>query len=176
MEIGRIVREAVDQGQLSHSAQAHLGRLVEAARELCEEDYRALVELRTAIELGTIRVASRRAFSNVMEEIASEELEALLDREDVSGVDRADLLAFALNRLPPLYATSDVGAHYQRERARQELTTLVAEQVSVALHRARERPDHPRERRPLGDSAGEPLLRHIASLLNRFATDYELPS
>ncbi len=176
MEIRRIVREAVDQGELTHAAQAQLGRLVDSARELSQEDYRALVELRTAIELGTIRVASRREFRNVMEEIVSEELEALLEREGATGLDRGDLLAFTLNRLPPLYATSDVGAHYQRERARQELQGLVAEQVSVALHRAQQRPGHPLERRPLGESAGEPLLRHIASLLNRFATDYELPT
>ncbi len=176
MGIRSIVQEAVAHGQLTHAAQGRLSRLLDGGGELSEEDYRALVELRTAIELGTIRVDSRREFCNVMEEIVSQELETLLDREGASGVDRGDLLAFALNRLPPLYATTEVGAHYQRERARQELKGLVAEQVSVALHRARERPGHPLERRPLGESAGEPLLRHIASLLNRFATDYELPT
>jgi hypothetical protein len=175
VEISRTVQEALRQGLLSHRAQGELARLIETARGLSEVDYRALCELRTAIEFGSLRVASRREFSNVMEQIVSEEIETQLVREGDDGVDRGDLLCFALNRLPPLYATTDVGAHYQRGRARRELATLVTEQVSVALHRARARPENGLERRPLGESAGEPLLRHIASLLNRFAVDYELP-
>jgi len=52
--------------------------------------------------------------------------------ETLSGVElRRTSLACALNRLPPLYATTDVGAQYQRERARHELRSLVAEQVTV---------------------------------------------
>jgi hypothetical protein len=161
---------------LSHSAQCDLVRFIETARCLSTEDYGALNELRTAIEAGRIRVASRRVFRNVMEEIVSEEVETQLAREGEGGLDRADLLSFALNRLPPLYATTEAGAEYQRERARRELADLVAEQVSVAVHRTRAQPAYGPDRKPLGEIAGEPLLRHIASLLNRFAANYELPS
>ncbi len=175
MEISRVIQGVLSQGVLNHRAQGRLARLIETAQGLGEEDYRALCDLRNAIESGALRVASRREFRNVMEEIVSEELETQLSRERDAAVDRGDLLSFALNRLPPLYATTDVGAHYQRERARRELTNVVREQVAVALHRARERPGYGTDRRPLGESTGEHLLRHIASLLNRFAVDYELP-
>lgn len=175
MTIRTVVQEARSRGHLTHAAQGQLARLIEVSEGLAEEDYRALVELRSAMEAGWIRVDSRREYRNIMEELAAEEVEALWAKEGIAGVDRGDVLAFALNRLPPLYATTDVGAQYQRERARMELRTLIAEQVSVALHRARERPEPLAERRPLGSNGSEPLLRHIASLLNRFAADYELP-
>jgi hypothetical protein len=175
MTIRSVVQEARDRGRLTHSAQGQLARLIELSEGLPEEDYRALVELRAAIEAGWVRVETRRAYRNIMEELAVEEIEARWADEGGGGVDRGDVLACALNRLPPLYATTDVGAQYQRERARHELRSLVAEQVTVALHRARERPEPLPERRPLGADASEPLLRHIASLLHRFASDYELP-
>jgi len=176
VEISKIIEDALNQGFLSHDAQGRLIRLIESAQGLGEGDYQALDHLRTAIEAGSVRVATRRVFRNMMEEMVSAEIEAQLAREGRDGLDRSDLLAFALNRLPPLYATTEVGAEYQRERARRELANLVTEQVSVAIHRARARPGYGPERRPLGESAGEPLLRHIASLLNRFAVDYELPT
>lgn len=175
MTIRTVVQEARDRGRLTHSAQGRLARLIELCEALSEEDYRALVELRGAIEAGWVQVDTRRAYRNIMEELVSEEIEARWAREGGGGIDRGDVLACALNRLPPLYATTDVGAQYQRERARHELRSLVAEQVTVALHRARERPGPLPERRPLGADASEPLLRHIASLLHRFASDYELP-
>lgn len=175
MTIRSVVQEARARGHLTHAAQGQLARFIDASEGLQEEDYRALVELRSAIEAGWLRVESRREYRNIMEELVAEEIDGRWAKEGGAGVDRGDVLACALNRLPPLYATTDVGAQYQRERARRELRGLIAEQVAVALHRARERPEPLPERRPLGTNASEPLLRHIASLLNRFAADYELP-
>jgi len=52
------------------------------------------------------------------------------ESEITSGhtLDVGDIAAYALNRLPPLYATTEEGASYQRLRATEELQELIGHQ------------------------------------------------
>jgi hypothetical protein len=52
--------------------------------------------------------------------------------------------------LPPLYATTEEGAAYQRERALADLHSLIAQQVKEAIERSLDRPEFFPERSTLG--------------------------
>ncbi|GAB4277250.1 MAG: late competence development ComFB family protein [Deferrisomatales bacterium] len=179
MEICTIVRQVLQQGRLETPLQERLARLVQRADTLDAHDYAALLDLRAALESGAVALEGPREFRNVMETMVAEEVDRRLAQEGGNGAprpDRADVLAFALNRLPPLYATTEAGAQYQRQRARRELAPLIAEQVEEALRCARQRPARPTARRQLDDPAHPPFLQDVRAVLRRFAADYELPA
>jgi hypothetical protein len=50
-----------------------------------------------------------------------------------SQIDMPEIVAFALNRLPPLYVTSDRGYKLSRQRAQSELTKEITAQVRQAI-------------------------------------------
>jgi hypothetical protein len=73
---------------------------------------------------------------NVMEELVQEEAIAqLVEIEATSaGIQKlGDIVAYVLNRVPPLYATTKEGAEYQQQRARDELQQLISQQVTEAI-------------------------------------------
>ena len=61
-----------------------------------------------------------------------------------------DIAAYALNRLPPLYATTEEGANFQRSKAKEELDELISKQVEEAIGRYLDRPEFYPERQVLG--------------------------
>ena len=64
-----------------------------------------------------------------MELLAAEEIERQLQQhpeENVRTIDRAEAISYALNRLPSLYATTEEGWCWQRERAEQTLSDLIS--------------------------------------------------
>ena len=169
--IERIVAEAFRAQVLTREMQGKLQRLISAAPEISKTDYAALARLRSALLDGAVQVVAVRQFRNVMEELVWEELEARgLERESL-GERAHDVVAYALNRLPPLYATSEVGAEYQRTRAREELRTMLADRVSEAVEQARQQPNWHPERKPVrGD-----LVSEVGTLLRQHASAYEIP-
>ena len=88
-------------------------------------------------------------------------------------LDVGDIAAYALNRLPPLYATTEEGAKYQRQRAKEELQDLITQQVSAALARNLDRPDFGSERQAIGKSSGGDVLKQVSSLLQVYAPSFE---
>jgi hypothetical protein len=70
------------------------------------------------------------------------------------SLDVGDITAYALNRLPPLYATTEEGAKYQRERANTELDALISQQVSEAICKYLDTPDFFPERQSLNKTTG----------------------
>ncbi|MFW6264126.1 MAG: late competence development ComFB family protein, partial [Cyanobacteriota bacterium] len=96
-------------------------------------------------------------------------IEATSDRV----IDVGDIAAYALNRLPPLYATTEEGATYQRQRATEELHDLITQQVTEAISRNLDRPDFFPERQALGKNSGQDVLKQVSSLLQSYAPNYE---
>jgi hypothetical protein len=169
--IERIVAEAFRAQILTREMQGKLQRLISATPELSTAAYEALARLRGAVLDGAVQVVAARRFRNVMEELVWEELGARgLDREGL-GEKAPDVVAYALNRLPPLYATSEMGAEFQRARAHRELRTALADGVSEAVEMARQQPNWHPERDPVrADLVGE-----VGALLRQHASAYEIP-
>jgi hypothetical protein len=97
------------------------------------------------------------------------EIEATSDRT----LDLGDIAAYALNRLPPLYATTEEGATYQRQRAKEELQGLIAQQVGEAIARNLDRPEFFPERQAIGKNSGDEILTQVSALLQAYAPSFE---
>lgn len=174
MGIEAIVQQALSVGSLTPAMEAEIGRICEAVPELTPQEYAALDQLMGALMSGSVVASRRKQFINVMEELVlsealarASEVEAASDR----ALDLGDITAYALNRLPPLYATTEEGADYQRQRARQDLSALIAQRVREAVAHHLDRPVVG-DRRNIGAADSE-VVRQIGSLLQDYATDYE---
>lgn len=80
-----------------------------------------------------------QTYRNAMESLVAEELDRQLKRvpaklaQYIQGHNRSEVIAYALNRLPPMYATSEQGWQQQRQRAKNELEKEIIEAVRQAL-------------------------------------------
>ena len=142
MSIEKIVEQALQDGYLTPAMEAEVGRICDTASELSIEEYMALDRLMGALLTGEVVAVPRKQFINVMEELVlTEAIARVAEIESTTDttLDLGDIAAYALNRLLPLYATTEEGASYQRERAREELATLIADRVtrpSLAIWRS----------------------------------------
>ncbi len=87
-------------------------------------------------ELGSYVLKAQLGYSNVLEKLVVLVAEHLM--RDVppavsSQIDMPEIIAFALNRLPPMYVTSDRGYKLSRQRAQSELTKEITAQVRQAI-------------------------------------------
>jgi len=176
MSIEKIVEQALQDGYLTPAMEAEVGRICDTASELSIEEYMALDRLMGALLTGEVVAVPRKQFINVMEELVLTEaiarvaeIEATSDRT----LDLGDIAAYALNRLPPLYATTEEGASYQRERAKEELQALIAQQVGEAIARNLDRPEFFPERQVIGKVSGDEVFIQVNSLLQAYAPNYE---
>lgn len=175
MSIHGIVEQALKDGYLTPAMEAEVGRLCDLAAELSLEEYMALDRLMGALLTGEVVAMPRKQFINVMEELVisqaitrAAEIETMGDRLDVG-----DIAAYALNRLPPLYATTEEGANYQRQRAKEELQELISHQVDEAISRYLDRPEFVSGRKPISKSKSGDILNQMNSLLKSYAPEYE---
>jgi Late competence development protein ComFB len=176
MSIEKIVDQALLDGYLIPAMEAEVGRICDAASELSIEEYMALDRLMGALLTGEVVAVPRKQFINVMEELVLTEaiarvaeIEAASDRT----LDLGDIAAYALNRLPPLYATTEEGATYQRSRAKEDLQALIAQQVNAAISRNLDCPAFFPERQAFSKNAGEEVLSQVSSLLQAYAPAFE---
>lgn len=176
MSIEKIVEQALKDGYLTPVMESEVGRICDTASELSIEEYMALDRLMGALLTGEVVAVPRKQFINVMEELVLTEaitqvaeIEAKSDRV----LDVGDIAAYALNRLPPLYATTEEGAQYQRQRAKEELQELITQQVKAALARNLDRPDFGSERQALGKSDGRDLLKQVSNLLQDYRSSID---
>jgi hypothetical protein len=89
-------------------------------------------------------------------------------------LDVGDISAYALNRLPPLYATTEEGADFQRERAKDDLKTLISEQVEQAISLYLDRPEFHPERQVISKgSQANNVFKQVSQLLQSQASNYE---
>jgi hypothetical protein len=175
MSIEKIVEQALQDGYLTPSMEAEVGRICNTASELSIEEYMALDRLMGALLTGEVVVLPRKQFINVMEELVlSDAIARVAEIEATSDqtLDVGDIAAYALNRLPPLYATTEEGAHFQRARAKEQLCDLISKQVNEAIARNLDRPDTPNIT-VLGKSSGTEVLTQINILLQANATNFE---
>lgn len=176
MSIENIVEQALQDGYLTPAMEAEVGRICDTASELSIEEYIALDRLMAALLMGEVVAVPRKQFINVMEELVlSEAIARVAEIEATSDrvLDVGDIAAYALNRLPPLYATTEEGASFQRSKAKQELQTVITQQVDEAIARNLDRPEFYPERQALGKSSGQEVLTQVSSLLKAYAPAFE---
>jgi hypothetical protein len=175
MSIEKIVEQALQDGYLTPIMESEVGRICDTASELSIEEYMALDRLMGALLTGEVVAVPRKQFINVMEELVlTEAIARVAEIEATSDctLDLGDIAAYALNRLPPLYATTEEGAEYQRTRAKDDLLALIAQQVSEGIARSLDRPAFP-ERQVLGKNAGDEVLSQVSALLQAYAPKFE---
>ena len=176
MGINSIVEQALQDGHLTPSMEAEVGRICDTAAELSVEEYMALDKLMGSLLTGEVVAVPRKQFINVMEELVLSEAitrVAEIEQTSDSSLDVGDIAAYALNRLPPLYATTEEGANYQRQRARQELQSLIQKQVTEAIARYLDRPEFFPERQAIGNKNESNMATQLSSLLKDYAPNYE---
>jgi hypothetical protein len=172
MNIQTIVQQALSDGFLTPTMESEVGRICESTSELSQEEYAALDQLMSSLLQGTVLAIPRKQFINIMEELVVTEVitqVADLQMSRQPNLDISDIAAYALNRLPPLYATSEEGAAYQRARAQKELASLISNQVKEGINRFMDRPSTPH--RPLEKTTQKDVLATINDLLKSFAPD-----
>ncbi|HEY9635172.1 MAG TPA: late competence development ComFB family protein [Coleofasciculaceae cyanobacterium] len=176
MSIEKIVEQALQDGYLTPVMETEVGRICDTASELSIEEYMALDRLMGALLTGEVVAVPRKQFINVMEELVlTEAIAQIAEIEATSDrvLDVGDIAAYALNRLPPLYATTEEGAQYQRQRAKEELQELITQQVCAAITRNLARPDFGSERQAIGKSSGNDILSQVSNLLQDYAPNFE---
>ncbi len=176
MSIEKIVEQALHEGHLTPTMEAEVGRICDNASELLVEEYMALDRLMGALLTGEVVAVPRKQFINVMEELVlSNVIDKVAEIEvtSESSLDVGDITAYALNRLPPLYATTEEGAKYQREKAKTELYELISQQVSEAISAYLDRPNFFPERQALNKITGNEVLTQVSTLLQTHASNFE---
>lgn len=176
MSIEKIVEQALQDGYLTPAMEGEVGRICDNASDLSIEEYMALDRLMGALLTGEVVAVPRKQFINVMEELVLTEVIAKvaeIEASSESSLDVGDITAYALNRLPPLYATTEEGANYQRKRAKTELQEFISQQVAEAIDRYLDQPEFFPERQALGKSTGNDVLRQVSSLLQVYAPSFE---
>jgi hypothetical protein len=174
--IESIVEQALQDGYLTPAMEAEVGRICDSAFELSVEEYMALDRLMGALLTGEVVAVPRKQFINVMEELVLSEAVARVAEIEANTnkvLDLGDIAAYALNRLPPLYATTEQGANYQRDRALADLQHLIAQQVKEAIDRNLDRPEFFPDRSSFGSVNKDSVLSQLSNLLQAYAPDFE---
>jgi hypothetical protein len=177
MSIQHIVEQALKDGYLTPTMEAEVGRICDTSSELSIEEYMALDRLMGSLLTGEVVAMPRKQFINVMEELAIGEvirqLAEVENADNSNALDVGDIAAYALNRLPPLYATTEEGASYQRNRAKEDLQELISQQVQEAIGRYIDRPEFFPERNAIGKKTRDDILNEMNTLLKSYAPNYE---
>ena len=184
MNIQAIVEHALEEGYLTPTMEAEVGRICDSAAELSVEEYMALDHLMGALLAGEVVTVPRKQFINVMEELVLTEtiaqITAISQGEGFANevandvqLDVGDIAAYALNRLPPLYATTEEGASYQRERAKKELQEPIVQQVRSAIAQNLDRPEFFPERQAISKPAETEVVTQVTTLLQTYAPQFE---
>ncbi|MDR9402282.1 MAG: late competence development ComFB family protein [Halothece sp. Uz-M2-17] len=176
MQIKTIVDQALKDGYLTPLMEGEISQICETATELSPEEYSALDELMSALLNGKVVASHRKQFINVMEELVLSEALTLVAEIEVASdqsIDIGDITAYALNRLPPLYATTEEGANYQKQRAHNELKELINQRVQEAITHHIRSDKVLGERQALGQDNEPEVAKQISTLLQSYAQEYE---
>lgn len=177
MGINKIVDQALETGYLTPTMEAEVGKLCEISGELSMQEYMALDKLMGALLTGEVVAMPRKQFINVMEElVVSEVISRVAEIESTSSrlLDVGDISAYALNRLPPLYATTEEGANFQRDKAKEELETIINQQVEQSISLYLDRPEFYPERQAITkNSESKTVFHQVTQLLQSNASNYE---
>ncbi len=171
MSIQAIVCQALQDGYLTPAMESEVGQICEGASELSLDEYTALDQLMAAILEGRVLAMPHKEFINVMEElVVTEAITQVSALQENRKLEVTDVTAYALNRLPPLYATTEEGAQFQRERAKAELQDLIHSQVKEGIICLIQRPEIP-NRNLLDRPERKDLIDQMNKLLKTYAPD-----
>ena len=95
---------------------------------------------------NTTKTMKPLLYRNVIEPLVAEEVQRQLENlspELVSYINPEQAIAYALNRLPALYATSEEGWNRQQQKAKTELAQQIALAVKSALKAVYQNPLKP---------------------------------
>ena len=176
MTIQEIVEQALAEGYLTPAMEGEINQICETKTDLSAAEYAALDQLMSALLAGKVVVSHRKQFINVMEELVLSEALTLIAEIEIASnqsVDIGDVTAYALNRLPPLYATTEEGASYQRQRAKSDLQGLISQQVRQAVNHHISSNKIIADRQALGTANRNEVLEQINNLLQTYAIRYE---
>ena len=143
MTIREVVEKAITLGCLNPTFSDALLRALEDSYLRDADEILALQELQEAVRTGHVVTIERKRCFNIMEDMVWEALEAEYATLKLKGGPRPDIgdvAAYALNHLKPLYAVSEVGADYQRQRAKVDHSDIVSKRVREALEFSLGRP------------------------------------
>ncbi|MFN5514746.1 MAG: late competence development ComFB family protein [Cyanobacteriota bacterium] len=174
MSIQSIVAQALQDGYLTPAMESEVGRICESATELSIEEYMALDRLMSCLLSGEVAAMPHKQFINVMEDLVVTEVMtrvAEIGKAQTEELDVSDITAYALNRLPPLYATTEEGANYQRDKAQQALRELIVTQVEAGIAQYLNRPEIP-DRKPLDKPVRKDTLSQLSELLQSYGTTF----
>lgn len=107
-------------------------------------------------------------YGNAMEPLVIEELEVQLQKlpvEAVEKINKNEAIAYALNRLPALYSTTEEGWYWQQERAREKLADLIAKVVGWAIRKTQKPKGNFIKPLPNPNTASEAALERLKKLL-----------
>lgn len=106
-------------------------------------------------------------YQNVMEQVAAREVKRQLQNhpsEVVRSTDRDRAIAYALNRLPPLYTTTQEGWYWHHQRATTSLADAIARAATRGIREAQQKtPSFPTPLRSRRDP--ERVLEKLQELL-----------
>jgi hypothetical protein len=84
------------------------------------------------------------SYKNVMELLVDSEIDHQTHdypQEEAQGINRIEVAAYALNHLPPLYASSQEGVEIQLSKGHTEFGELIIVAVAQALEIITQKPD-----------------------------------
>ena len=129
VSIRSIVQKALDTGYLSVEAENNLRELLKQSYD--REDFNAFLKLQQAAMEGGVKQESREltqaptsVYRNALEPLIREEVEEQIEKLPVKlafYINPHQAIAYALNRLPAFYATSEEGWQRQQQKAKEEL-------------------------------------------------------
>ncbi|MBD2099807.1 late competence development ComFB family protein [Leptolyngbya sp. FACHB-261] len=177
MTIEEIVEQAFCNHCLTPSMEFEINHLCESDTIPSIGDYLALDRLQAALRTGEVRTLPRKQYINVMEELVLMETMAQADAFEADwqlNIDIGEVVAYALNRLQPLYATTHEGAKYQRQRGRAELQGVIATCVRAAITHHLGCPAFFPERRVLKEMTPEDVADQVSAVLEVNAERFAL--
>lgn len=123
-------------------------------------------------ELESYVLKAQLGFSNVLEKlvvIVAQHLMRNVPPAVSAQIDIPEIAAYALNRLPPMYATSDRGYKLLRQRAQVELTKEITAQVRQAILKVGRSPKLTKAPLPLAkfEQEHEQALSELRQILHR---------
>jgi hypothetical protein len=169
--IQEIVEKALKDGYLTPAMEAEVGRICDSSGDLPQEEYKALDRLMGALLAGDVVAMPQRQFINVMEELViSQTIARLAEMGAVAeqNVDIGDVAAYSLNRLPPLYATTEEGAEYQRQKALEDLKDLIDSKVEEGINLLLNSPAYFPERTVIGEKVHSDIVGQVGKLLQEY--------
>ena len=165
MEIRLVVEEVLRTGWMKLVHESALAHFVGTGEKFSAAEFKALLRLQKALRTGEVMVGGGKRGVNVMEQLVRDAIVEETGRrgiDETAAPDLGDVAAYALNRLPSLYATTRQGYRYHLDHVDTDLRSSIRDRVRGALDKVLEVP----QSRPDGQPwRGSPAEDSVAQLV-----------